>query len=254
MSSKRGSKSKRLVSRSAKAANSPSSSTTSSSKQFLETSIDGQSSPASSSARSKPQYFYTENLSSKENVTVTVRFRPLRCILLSICLGLVFNSSQYSFKIMKIIIYFLCNQSETYPEEQKLYQWCLSVFKLNLGGQLNYSFQLNWEHFLMNAQKLIVIIARCSPREIRQGEEIAWYADGETIVRNEHNPSIAYAYGKFYLFFWLCISWQNYIHTLRWTALLVNEKLSACLSELVCSVGSFQVSVSDCYESLYMLL
>lgn len=35
-----------------------------------------------------------------------------------------------------------------------------------------------------------------SPREIRQGEEIAWYADGETIVRSEHNPSIAYAYDR----------------------------------------------------------
>ncbi|KAK6945398.1 Kinesin motor domain [Dillenia turbinata] len=98
-------------------ANSPSSSTTSSSKHHLENSIDGQSSPASSSARSKPQYFYSESLGldavrSKENVTVTVRFRPL------------------------------------------------------------------------------------SPREIRQGEEIAWYADGETIVRNEHNPSIAYAYDR----------------------------------------------------------
>lgn len=113
MSSRRGSKSKRLLdSSSLKAANSPSSSTTSSSKQFLETSIDGQSSPASSSARSKPQYYYTENPSSKENVTVTVRFRPL------------------------------------------------------------------------------------SPREIRQGEEIAWYADGETILRNEDNPSIAYAYDR----------------------------------------------------------
>ncbi|CAM8960877.1 unnamed protein product [Rhodiola kirilowii] len=33
-------------------------------------------------------------------------------------------------------------------------------------------------------------------REIRQGEEIAWYADGESIVRNEHNPSIAYAYDR----------------------------------------------------------
>lgn len=39
----------------------------------------------------------------------------------------------------------------------------------------------------------------CSPREIRQGEEIAWYADGDSIVRNEHNPSIAYAYGIVYL-------------------------------------------------------
>ncbi|MBA0752464.1 hypothetical protein Gogos_001297 [Gossypium gossypioides] len=117
MSSRRGSKSKKLGSSNSKAVNSPSSSTTSSSKHFPETSIDCQSSPASSSARSKPQCFYSENLyvdadRSKENVTVTVRFRPL------------------------------------------------------------------------------------SPREIRLGEEIAWYADGETIVRNEHNPSIAYAYDR----------------------------------------------------------
>ena len=34
-----------------------------------------------------------------------------------------------------------------------------------------------------------------SPREIHNGEEVAWYADGETIVRNEHNPTIAYSYG-----------------------------------------------------------
>ncbi|KAJ0793570.1 putative kinesin motor domain-containing protein [Helianthus annuus] len=86
-------------------ANSPSSSTTSSSKQFPEASVDIFSSP-SSSARSKP---HSEKL--KENVTVTVRFRPL------------------------------------------------------------------------------------SPREIRRGEEIAWYADGETILRSEETPSIAYAYG-----------------------------------------------------------
>ncbi|XVF55976.1 hypothetical protein PTKIN_Ptkin06aG0079000 [Pterospermum kingtungense] len=117
MSSRKVSKSKKLGSSNSKAVNSPSSSTTSSSKHYVETSIDGQSSPASSSARSKPQYFYSENLHvdsnrSKENVTVTVRFRPL------------------------------------------------------------------------------------SPREIRLGEEIAWYADGETIVRNEHNPSVAYAYDR----------------------------------------------------------
>ncbi|KAJ6994259.1 hypothetical protein NC653_017172 [Populus alba x Populus x berolinensis] len=120
MSTKQGSKSRisALISNSKKpAANSQSSSTTSSTKQFLENSMDGQNSPASSSARSKPQYFYSESVNldterSKENVTVTVRFRPL------------------------------------------------------------------------------------SPREIRQGEEIAWYADGETIVRNEHNPSTAYAYDR----------------------------------------------------------
>ncbi|CAI9289780.1 unnamed protein product [Lactuca saligna] len=99
-----------------KYANSPSSSTTSSTKQFHDALGDNLSSPASS-ARSKLQYGYSESLPlsserSKENVTVTVRFRPL------------------------------------------------------------------------------------SPREIRQGEEIAWYADGETIVRNEHTPATAYAYDR----------------------------------------------------------
>ncbi|KAG6638284.1 hypothetical protein CIPAW_10G025000 [Carya illinoinensis] len=116
MASKEKSKSKKFGSTKSKAANYSSYSTTSSSKPYLDTSIDGQSSPASSSVRSKP-HFYSETLPldagrSKENVTVTVRFRPL------------------------------------------------------------------------------------SPREIHQGEEIAWYADGETIVRNEHNPSIAYAYDR----------------------------------------------------------
>ncbi|KAK1301343.1 Kinesin-like protein NACK2 [Acorus calamus] len=83
-------------------ANSPSSSTAS---------IDCQGSPVSSSVRVRSQPHPFEER-SKENVTVTVRFRPL------------------------------------------------------------------------------------SPREIRQGEEIAWYADGDTVVRSEHNPSIAYAYDR----------------------------------------------------------
>ncbi|OIV95465.1 hypothetical protein TanjilG_06927 [Lupinus angustifolius] len=118
MASKQSVKSKGFGFNSSKAANSPSSSTTSSSKPFPETSADGQSSPASSSARSKPpRHVHIETVPldaqrEKENVTVTVRFRPL------------------------------------------------------------------------------------NPREIRQGEEIAWYADGETIVRNEYNLSIAYAYDR----------------------------------------------------------
>ncbi|XP_047163207.1 kinesin-like protein KIN-7K, chloroplastic [Vigna umbellata] len=121
MASKQGVKSRRFGLSGLKGANSPSSSTTSSSKQVLDTSVDGQSSPASSSARSKQRHFTPETAAAtppleaqrvKENVTVTVRFRPL------------------------------------------------------------------------------------NPREIRQGEEIAWYADGDTIVRNEYNPSIAYAYDR----------------------------------------------------------
>ncbi|PKU84938.1 hypothetical protein MA16_Dca024771 [Dendrobium catenatum] len=72
---------KRLVT-TAKAGNSPSSSTTSSSRLVPEVaSVDGQSSPASSSAKSKP-HSYLESPAldtevAKENVTVTVRFRPL---------------------------------------------------------------------------------------------------------------------------------------------------------------------------------
>lgn len=34
-----------------------------------------------------------------------------------------------------------------------------------------------------------------SGREINKGDEVAWYADGDHIVRNEYNPSIAYGFG-----------------------------------------------------------
>ncbi|KAI3926902.1 hypothetical protein MKX01_032817 [Papaver californicum] len=111
-------KSRKFTSNLPKSVNSTSSST-SSSRQLPETTlIECQSSPASSSARSKPIQYYSSEAAtldserSKENFTVTVRFRPL------------------------------------------------------------------------------------SPKEIRLGEEVAWYADGETIVRNEYNPSIAYAYDR----------------------------------------------------------
>lgn len=35
-----------------------------------------------------------------------------------------------------------------------------------------------------------------SPREINKGDEVAWYADGDNLVRNEYNPIIAYAFDK----------------------------------------------------------
>ncbi|PIA53164.1 hypothetical protein AQUCO_00900041v1 [Aquilegia coerulea] len=116
MASKQGSKNRKSSSNNHNSTNSPSSSATLSSKRLQESSHEDQSSTLSS-AQNKPQYFYSEstpagNERSKENVTVTVRFRPL------------------------------------------------------------------------------------SPKEIRQGEEVAWYADGDTIVRNEYNPSIAYAYDR----------------------------------------------------------
>ncbi|CAN8298455.1 unnamed protein product [Cochlearia groenlandica] len=117
MASRKAPKSSKAVSSKLKAADSPASSTTSSSKLCPETSVDSHSSPTSPSVQSKSLLHHTGRVShtalqSKENVTVTVRFRPL------------------------------------------------------------------------------------SPREIRRGEEIAWYADGETIVRSEHNQLIAYAYDR----------------------------------------------------------
>ncbi|TVU14460.1 hypothetical protein EJB05_37930, partial [Eragrostis curvula] len=35
-----------------------------------------------------------------------------------------------------------------------------------------------------------------APREMNKGDEVAWYADGDNMVRNEYNPSIAYAFGE----------------------------------------------------------
>lgn len=35
-----------------------------------------------------------------------------------------------------------------------------------------------------------------SEREYQRGDEIAWYADGDKIVRNEFNPATAYAFDK----------------------------------------------------------
>ncbi|KAJ6385965.1 hypothetical protein OIU77_029015 [Salix suchowensis] len=35
-----------------------------------------------------------------------------------------------------------------------------------------------------------------SEREFQRGDEIAWYADGDKIVRNEYNPATAYAFDK----------------------------------------------------------
>ncbi|KMZ56071.1 Kinesin heavy chain isoform 5C, partial [Zostera marina] len=35
-----------------------------------------------------------------------------------------------------------------------------------------------------------------SEREYQRGDEIAWYADGERIARNEYNPASSYAYDK----------------------------------------------------------
>ncbi|WVZ85720.1 hypothetical protein U9M48_032610 [Paspalum notatum var. saurae] len=50
-----------------------------------------------------------------------------------------------------------------------------------------------------NAKENIMVTVRfrpLSPREMNKGDEVAWYADGDNMVRNEYNPSIAYAFDK----------------------------------------------------------
>lgn len=35
-----------------------------------------------------------------------------------------------------------------------------------------------------------------SEREYLRGDEVAWYADSDNVVRNEYNPMTAYAFGN----------------------------------------------------------
>ncbi|XP_027329853.1 kinesin-like protein KIN-7C, mitochondrial [Abrus precatorius] len=49
------------------------------------------------------------------------------------------------------------------------------------------------------AKENVTVTVRFRPlsgREINKGDEVAWYADGNHVVRNEYNPSIAYGFDK----------------------------------------------------------
>ncbi|KAL2585729.1 hypothetical protein AAZV13_13G012600 [Glycine max] len=49
------------------------------------------------------------------------------------------------------------------------------------------------------AKENVTVTVRFRPlsgREINKGDEVAWYADGDSIVRNEYNPSVAYGFDK----------------------------------------------------------
>jgi len=55
---------------------------------------------------------------------------------------------------------------------------------------------LDFVGFVLRVRLMRACILRCSPREMNKGDEVAWYADGDNMVRNEYNPSIAYAFGE----------------------------------------------------------
>lgn len=42
---------------------------------------------------------------------------------------------------------------------------------------------------------LFISFGGCSDREYQRGDEVAWYPDGDTLVRHEYNPLTAYAFG-----------------------------------------------------------
>ena len=49
----------------------------------------------------------------------------------------------------------------------------------------------------------------CSEREYQRGDEIAWYADGDKIVRNEYHPATAYAFGIFHFDFFFFLRFRG---------------------------------------------
>lgn len=49
--------------------------------------------------------------------------------------------------------------------------------------------------FRLRNFEIWVLFRWCSEREFQRGDEIAWYPDGDKIVRNEPNPALAYAFG-----------------------------------------------------------
>lgn len=65
--------------------------------------------------------------------------------------------------------------------------WLLGLVGMDL--EVKVSRILNW--FL-----LLCRLRDCSEREFQRGDEIAWYADGDKIVRSEYNPATAYAFGN----------------------------------------------------------
>jgi hypothetical protein len=74
----------------------------------------------------------------------------------------------------------------------------------------------------------VICFRLLSPREIRQGEEIAWYADGDTVVRSEQNPNVAYAYGTC-LWYPICSRILGLLSWLYHTA----SSLASCLIEII---------------------
>lgn len=60
-----------------------------------------------------------------------------------------------------------------------------------------------------------------SDRELQRGDEIAWYPDGDKVVRCEYSPATAYAFGNV-----LC-SWTENFEIFRF------DSLSACLIQVM---------------------
>ena len=60
----------------------------------------------------------------------------------------------------------------------------------------------------------------CSDREYQRGDEVAWYPDGDTMVRHDYNPLTAYAFGILRFFFIFFLLDDNYFS--NWLQLLVN--------------------------------
>nr|AMS24221.1 kinesin 7-Id protein [Marsilea vestita] len=77
-----------------------------------------------------------------------------------------------------------------------------STFKFNFNGMsTSYDSIIDTQKQYQTGEsrESVSVTVRFRPlslREIQKGDEVAWYADGDTIVRSEYNPSTAYAFDK----------------------------------------------------------
>lgn len=57
-------------------------------------------------------------------------------------------------------------------------------------------FQIRGFYQVRGRIDFLFVFAFSSEREYLRGDEVAWYADSDNVVRNEYNPMTAYAFGN----------------------------------------------------------
>ena len=89
----------------------------------------------------------------------------------------------------------------------------------------------------------------CSEREYQRGDEIAWYADGDKIVRNEYNPATAYAFGIAFIAF---LVWC-YCYSFRLIFWSVNQASTGKLTLILLSALKLWMLILEFWFNLWQI-